>query len=107
MDERIDAVDSSIDRYVNSPVHFCNNADQVINVRISQPLSCLIFRHEGIIYIDVTIKVKTVLMLLVWIASIAVQPETATNNCYNTAFIPFHCSVYCFFLFKLLKHESK
>ena len=50
--------------------------DQVFNIRINQPLSCLFFSHEGIVYINVTLKVKTVLMFLVWVASIAVQPET-------------------------------
>lgn len=59
--------------------------DQVINVRINQPLFCVLFSHEGIVNINVTLKVKTVLVFLLWIASIAVQPETATNDYSNTA----------------------
>lgn len=59
--------------------------DQVSNVRINQPLFWVLFRHKGIVYINVTLKVKTVLMFLLRVASIAVQPEIATNDCNNTA----------------------
>lgn len=59
--------------------------DQVSNVRVNQPLSCFLFGHEGIIYINVTLKVKTVVVLLLWITSVAVQPEETTNNSFITA----------------------
>lgn len=49
--------------------------DQVINVRINQPFFCVLLFHEGIIHIDVALKVKAVFMYLFWITSIAVQPE--------------------------------
>lgn len=62
------------------PVNLYDNLDQSINVIINQPLSLLLFSHEGIIHVNVTLKVKTVLMLLIWITSVTIQPETKAKD---------------------------
>lgn len=60
--------------------------DQILNVTINQSLFCLLFSHESIVYINVTLKVKTVLMFFFWIASISVQPETAIDDIRKSIF---------------------
>lgn len=62
------------------PVNLYDNLDQSINVFINQPLSPFLFSHEGIIHVNVTLKVKTVLMLLICITSITIQPETKAKD---------------------------
>lgn len=62
------------------PVNLYDDLDQSINVFINQPLSPLLFSHEGIVHVNVTLKVKTVLMLLIRIASVTVQPETKAKD---------------------------
>lgn len=86
-----------VDRWIISPINLYDNMDQVINVRINQPLFCVLFSHESIVDINVTLKVKAVLMFLLWIASIAVQPEinkrkTTVAILQNTARIFFFCT---------------
>lgn len=70
-----------MDGWTASPIHLDDNLGQVINVTINQPLVCFLVSHEGVVYINVTLKVKTVVMFLVWVTSIAVQPETSANDC--------------------------
>lgn len=60
--------------------------DQVIYIRINQPFSCVLFSHEGIVYINVTLKVKLVFMFQFWIASISVQPEII-NECEDSSVV--------------------
>lgn len=62
------------------PVNLYDNLDQSIDVIINQPLSAFLFSHEGIIHINVTLKVKTVRMWLIWITSVTIQPETKAKD---------------------------
>lgn len=54
------------------PVNFYNHLDQIINISINQSFPTFFFSHEGIIHIYMTLEVKAVLMLLIWIASVTV-----------------------------------
>lgn len=62
------------------PVNLYDDLDQSINVIINQPLPPFLFSHEGIIHVNVTLKVETVLMLLIWITSVTIQPETKAKD---------------------------
>lgn len=85
-----------------SPVNLYDYMDQVIYIRINHPLLRVLFSHEGIVHINVTLKVKTVLMFLLWITSIAVQPET--TDAVTTLQKPLSL---LFSFYKLSKNERK
>lgn len=71
-------------RQAISPIDLYDNTDQVVNVRINQPLLCVLFSHERVVHKDVTLEVKAVFMFPLWITSIAVQPGTGATQVWDT-----------------------
>lgn len=57
---------------IGLPVNLYDHLDQIIYISVNQPFPTFLFSHEGIIHVNVTLKVKAVVMLLIWIASITI-----------------------------------
>lgn len=58
------------------PVHLHDNIYKVINICIDKILLCVLFFHKGVVYINMTLKVKTIFVFFLWISSVSVQSES-------------------------------